>query len=350
MVEMTKYERDILSLFSLKLPWEKLTGKNILITGASGLIGGCLVDALLSNPHIDYNVYASGRSRKRLEKRFSSYTSSSFFHILEFDVINPIEAISISFNYIIHAAGNASPKYFAEQPVEVITANILGIDHLMRYGITHQMEKFLYISSGEVYGEGDGRVFQETDSGYVDCATVRACYPSAKRASETLCIAFSSEYGVDVSIARPCHIFGPYFTKTDNRVYAQFLRNVINQKDIVLKSSGEQYRSWCYIVDCVKALLFILLKGETAEAYNIADKNFTLTIKDFAERFAVLSGLKVIHECALESESKGYSIVKKAVFSTEKLEALGFEIEGNINDKILSTIEQCLTDEYHKIL
>ena len=77
---------------------------------------------------------------------------------------------------------------------------------------------------------------------------------------------YAAEYGVDVVIGRPCHTYGPFFTESDNRAYAQFIRNAIAGEDIVLKSTGLQYRSWCYVVDCASALLHILLKGETGQA------------------------------------------------------------------------------------
>ena len=330
------YENDLRLVFEKDLPWDELSGQNILVTGATGLIGGCLVDTLMNNPQRNYHVYASGRDKK-IEERFCCYARDKYFHFLIYDVLNPLNC-DIRFDYIIHAASYASPKFFIENPVEIIKANIDGVIHLLEYGIKHKMKRFLYISSGEIYGESQSELLKEDDSGYVDCLKPRSCYPSSKRAAETLCASYIEEYGVDVVIARPCHVFGPNFSKKDNRVYAQFIRNIIEDSDIIMKSSGEQYRSWCYVVDCVSALLCILLRGKTGHAYNIADKNATITIKELAELIAEIGGKKVKMVVPAESESKGYNVVMRSVFSTEALESLGWSVEGEIKDKFEKTI------------
>ena len=182
---MRTYQEDILHIFKADLPWEKLSGANILVTGATGLIGGCLVEALMVNPNRDYHVYASGRNEERARKRFAAFADDEAFHFIRYDVMEPLNS-EVRFDYIIHAASNASPNFFAQKPVEVIKSNIDGVANLMEYGLTHGMKRFLYVSSGEVYGEGDGRVFTEDYSGYVDCTKPRSCYPTSKRAAETL--------------------------------------------------------------------------------------------------------------------------------------------------------------------
>ncbi len=321
---MNLYNKDILSVFKEKLPWNKLSGCNILITGATGLIGGCLVETLMLNPKRDYNVYALGRNKERASEQFKPFLNCSGFHFLKHDVTQPLED-DVCFDYIIHAASGAAPTEFSRRPVEVMKSNIFGVANLIDYGRRHGIKRFLYVSSGEVYGEGDGRVFTEDYSGFVDNISPRSCYPSSKRAAETLCVSYSSEYGVDVVIARPCHIYGPHFTESDNRVYAQFFRNVLRGENIVMKSSGEQYRSWCYVVDCVSALLYILLKGENCQAYNIADSKSNITIRELAEAIADLSNKKVVIDLPSSEEKSGYTVVTKAVFSTDKLEALGWK-------------------------
>ena len=154
----------------------------------------------------------------------------------------------------------------------------MGVSNLIEYGLAHHMKRFVYISSGEVYGEGDRRPFDEAYSGYVNCMTPRSCYPSSKRAAETLCVSYAEEYGADVVIARPCHVYGPNFSDKDNRVYAQFIRNILNDSDIIMKSTGGQFRSWCYVVDCVSAILYVLLKGEKEQVYNIADSQSVVMV------------------------------------------------------------------------
>lgn len=336
---MGPYKEDILKIFSQDLPWGKLSGTNILVTGATGLIGGCLVETLMMNPKRDYQVYASGRNEERARLRFKAFADEPAFHFAKYDVMQPLEC-DVNFDYIIHAASNANPKFYATQPVEVMKANFDGVANLINYGLKHGMKRFLYVSSGEVYGEGDGRVFTEDYSGYVNCATPRACYPSSKRAAETLCVSYAAEYGTDIVIARPCHVYGPYFTEQDNRVYAQFIRNVLRGEDIVMKSTGEQFRSWCYVVDCVSALLYILLKGECREAYNIADSTSNISIRELAETIAKIGNRQVVIDVPDTDEKKGFNVVTKSVFSIDKLESLGWKTFSNIEYNLKNTISE----------
>lgn len=350
---MRNYIDDIHSAAIEALPWEKLQECNVLITGATGLIGGCLVEVLMSRG--DVNVYAAGRNEERAYRRFAEYKDNPRFHFFKYDVSRSLsegtsgpssEGNPIPFHYIIHAASDASPAAFASTPVDVIKSNIYGTANLIEYGMVNGMRRFLYVSTGEVYGEGgateetpDGPAFKETDSGYVNPVLPRSCYPSSKRAAETLCAAYKEQYDADVVIARPCHTYGPHFTPSDNRVYAQFIRNVLRGEDIVMKSDGSQFRSWCYVVDCVRALLYILLKGEAGEAYNIADKNSNVTIRQLAEMIAGAAGRKVVLQIPKDSESKGYNRVTRSLFFTRKLEALGWSISGNMSDKLARTVE-----------
>lgn len=331
------YFDDLRQIFENDLSWNRLSGKNILVTGSTGLIGGCFVDALIQNPNKDYFVYASGRDESRARRRFGDYFDDPKFHFLVYDVLNPLGS-NLTFDYIIHAASYADPKSFVEEPVEIIKSNIDGVIHLMEYGIAHDMNRFLYVSSGEIYGEGNGGVLSEEYSGYVDCLKPRSCYPSSKRAAETLCISYIEEYGADAVIARPCHVYGPHFTDSDNRVYAQYIRNVLGGNDIVMKSNGMQLRSWCYVIDCVSALLYILLKGEKGHAYNIADKNSCVTIRELAEMIAKIGGRQVNMVIPSDSESKGYNVVTNSVFSTTKLESLGWSVSGSMEEKLRKTI------------
>ena len=335
---MNTYKDDIRAVFKNHLPWEKLSGSNILVTGATGLIGGCLVETLMTNPMRDYEVFALGRDEERAKKHFADLYEKDGFHFVRHDVIQPLQGDE-RYDYIIHAASGANPSEYAKRPVEVMKSNIQGLANLLDYGLFHGMKRLLYVSSGEVYGEGDGRVFSEDYSGFVEITSPRSCYPSSKRAAETLCVSYAAEYGTETVMARPCHVYGPYFTESDNRVFAQFIKNVLHDEDIVMKSSGEQFRSWCYVVDCVSALLFILLKGENGHAYNIADKTSNISIKELADMVAGIGGKKVIIDLPDADEIKGFNVVKKSVFSTEKLERLGWSVIGQpMKEKMKKTV------------
>lgn len=340
------YREDVKECAMSTLPWERMAGCNVLVTGATGLLGSCLVEVLMQCPCQDLHVYAAGRNEERARHLFRDCVDSPRFHLLKYDVTQPLES-EVLFHYIIHAASNASPSFFAKNPVEVMKANLIGTANLLDYGIAHDLRRFLYVSTGEIYGEGDGTPFTEDYSGYVNTMSARSCYPSSKRAAETLCAAYVAEYGMDIVVARPSHTYGPHFTESDNRVYAQFIRNVLNGEDIVMKSDGAQYRSWCYVVDCVKGLLYVLLKGKTGEAYNVADTYSNISIRQLAEMVAEIGGSKVVLDLPSDTERKGYNPVTKSVFSTEKLESLGWCVKGTMREKMEATIIEC---EKHEVI
>lgn len=319
------------------IPFEILNGKKILITGACGLIGSAIIDFLMEN-NVNCNLYALARNRCKIEKRFSSYLGCSNFHILEGDVNEPLTQ-DLVFNYIINAASNANPNAYATDPVGTMWTNFNGTKNLLDYGREHGLERFLYVSSGEVYGDGDVDRWNEKDSGYVDCMTLRSCYPTSKRATESLCVAFGHQYGIETVVARPCHTFGPCFTDSDTRAYAQFVRKARKQENIVLKSKGEQYRSWLYVKDCAAGIVAILLKGENGSAYNLADENACVTIKDLAEMIASISGVNVVFDFPSEIEKQGFSVIHKAVFDTAKLQHLGWTPQYKLEEALRETIK-----------
>ena len=313
---------------------------NILVTGATGLIGSVLVHTLMEySRHYDYVVYALGRDAERAKVIFSVFENVKNFKFIQHDIIDKFEC-DIDFHYIINLASGASPNVMSTIPVDIMKANFLGTDNLLAYGITHRMKRFLYVSSGEIYGEGHGEMFAEDNSGYVNSMLSRSCYPSSKRAAETLCASYAAQYGINFVVARPCHIYGASFTESDNRVYAQFIRNVINGEDIILKSDGLQYRSWLYVKDCVAALLYILLQGENGEAYNVADEASNLSIREMAETVATMSSRRVVYADPSDNEVRGGSRIQQAIFRTNKLRALGWTPCYSFREAVKEIFEQ----------
>lgn len=332
---MTSYQKDILQAARAPLPWNLLKHGKILVAGASGLIGACLADLLLESSKVNdlqLDLYVMGRDGRKARARFSEYLHLPCFHILEQDVTRPMDS-DLCFDYIIHAASSASPQLYRSKPVEVMKANFFGVSNLLEYGIAHHMKRFLYVSSGEVYGEQQMEKLQEGHYGYVDILNPRSCYPSSKRAAETLAVCYAREFGLDVVIARPCHTFGPYFQDSDQRAYAQFIRNAEAGREIILKSDGSQYRSWCYVVDCASALCHILLKGGTGTAYNIADKNCESSLRDLAATIADLG------HCPLITGEPDATSGQRVVFDTSRLDSLGWTTEGSLRDKMVHTLE-----------
>jgi len=302
------------------------------------MIGSFLVDVLMQNPSKSYDVYICGRNEMQALKRFESYCNDSSFHFFRQDLTENLQT-DTHFHTIIHGAGLSYPAAFASDPVGTLTGTIIGTRNLLSHAVQHATERFLYISSGEVYGDGQGNTWKEHDSGYVDVLSARACYPTAKRAAENLCIAYSSQYGLNVSIARPSHIYGPTFTACDNRAYAQFFRNALLRQNIILKSDGTQRRSYCHVADCVSGLLHILFYGSCCQAYNIANNNSFITIRELAEKIATASGLEVSVQKAAEAEKRGYSTLSVTHLDTTLIESLNWNTQIDIDQGIASTLE-----------
>ncbi len=304
-----------------------IRNKRVLITGANGLIGSAVVDLLLeANKFLGYNVeiYAAGRSKERMDARFKDQTNHVYFHFVEYHAEQPL-AFDLYFDYIIHCASNANPMVYVNEPVETLWNNLLGTKNLLDYMKQGKARRFLYVSSSEVYGNKDSKEpYSEQDYGYLDLLNPRACYPSSKRAAETLCASYLKEYNVDYVIVRPGHVYGPSMTDNDNRAASQFARDVKNGHDIVMKSAGRQLRSYCYSLDCASAIVSVLLNGKKENAYNISNRDSVVTIKQMAECFAQAADRKIVVEAASEDEKAGYNLMENSSLCARKLESLGW--------------------------
>lgn len=334
----TLYTDNICDWFEM-IPLSELNGRTVLITGATGMICSCLVDFLLCwNAHGgNIKIIVSSRKKDRLQRRFGKETP--LFQMVEWDAKEALQ-IDILADYIVHGASNADPINFAERPVDTLLANVLGTYELLEYGQRCGMKRLLYISSGEMYGQPDPAMsdFVETYCGPVNYLSSRSCYPAGKRASESLCQSYISQYGLDAVIVRPCHIFGPTMLQQDSRAVSEFFRNAVSGKNIVLKSAGLLERSHCYVVDAAAAILFVLLKGDRGGAYNIADPNYQMTIRSFAEAVAKAGRTRVVYEKPNEIETAGYSAVRRAVLDAAKLQALGWRPYDKEMSKIEMTV------------
>ena len=321
----------------LKLDLELLKNKSILITGANGLIGSYLVDFLMFlNREKGYNtkIYTMSRSKERLEKRFGKESSCLIF--LEQDLNLPLVDEN-EYDYIIHAASNAHPLAFSQDPVGTMKTNLLGTINLLDKAVKNK-SKFLYLSTGEIYGNNTDHDFTEKDLGVVDTKLARACYPESKRAAETLCVSYAQQYGVSVNVARLCYVYGATITDTNSRSDAQFLRNALNGEDIVMKSEGAQRRTYCYVADAVSAILLILLKGESSEFYNIANPNSIVSVREYAQTLADCAGVSLRFELPDSAEAKGYSKQADSILNSEKLQKLGWKGLYDIKSGLKNTI------------
>jgi len=279
------------------------------------------------------NIICSVRDLKKAKERFGYYLDRENFSLFEHNLKDKLITTN-QIDYIIHLASGANPFEFTNHPVEVISDNFLGTYNLLEYARENKVERFMYVSSGEVYGEAidESTVFTEEYVGKVDSINPRSSYPISKKASEVLSVSYLKEYGVDSVILRPCHIYGPTMTETDSRVSSYLIRLGVNGEDLLLKSDGKTVRSNCYVVDAVSGLLYVLLLGKKGEAYNISSDKES-SILDFAENVSKVAGVKIIFDIDNKVEKRG-----RAVLSNKKLKALGWREENNLVDGISKTI------------
>ena len=336
------YINDIETAVNATVGLEKLRGASVLIAGGSGLIGSFMADMLLyANAHRDaeIEIYVMDLSAERLAARFSGVDSDRL-HFIEHNV-NELPDFDFKVDYIIHAASPAFPAAFNSDPVGTVMSNILGTKYLLDYGKDHGAKRMLYISSGEVYGQGDLSLeaFEETYAGYVDPTSARSCYPNGKRCAETLCVSYTKQYGLETVIVRPSHTYGATATKADNRANVQFINQALAGNDIVLTSAGSQMRSYTYIADSASAILSVLTTGKTGEAYNIANSASRITVAGLAKTIADETGVKCIFADPDEVQKAELSPIAKQVLCASKLEALGWKGAYTVVDGVRHTLQ-----------
>ena len=330
MISKALYLEDVEKVASLDLEWQKLSGKHFVISGASGMIGSFLIDVLMhKNRADDANIAVTAlvRNEERARERFSAYRDDDRLKIVKCDINDGVDIPGAKADYVVHAASNTHPVAYANDPVGTVTTNIIGTNNLLKYAAGNGCERFVFLSSVEIYGEnrGDREYFTEDYLGYIDCNTLRAGYPESKRCGEALCQAYIRKENMDIVIPRLARSYGPTMLKSDTKAISQFIGNGVRKENIVLKSAGTQLYSYTYAADAVSGVLYCLLRGECGHAYNIADPASDITLRDLAAIIADIAGREVVFEIPDAVESAGFSKATKAIMDGTKIKKLGWQ-------------------------
>lgn len=280
---------------NLDQEFETMGGSRLLITGGGGFLGYYLVQALLhwnatragcqSISIVVYDNYMRG-----VPLWLESLSSDPLLQVVRHDMTLPLPVDMGHFDYIIHAAGIASPIYYRAQPIKVMDANINGLRNLLDYCLAQRdagrpVKGLLFYSSSEIYGDPSPEAIPtpETYRGNVSCTGPRACYDESKRYGETLCVNFARHHGLQVTIARPFNNYGPGLKITDGRVLPDFAGDVLSGRDIVMLSDGSPKRTFCYATDAIIGYYKVLVRGRSGEAYNIGIDGPEISVAELAE-------------------------------------------------------------------
>lgn len=310
---------------------EKLNNSTVFVTGATGLVGSLLVKALLyhnDKAGATTSIVCLVRSVDKAKLIFGDILGRSDLKLVVGDVRSDLTKImsGISVDYVLHAASVTTSKVMVEEPVSTVEVAVIGTNNVLKLARANKVKSFVYISSMEVYGQTEKTVVREEDIGYINPLDVRSNYPESKRMCENLCIAYLKQYNIPIKIARLAQTFGPGILPGENRVFAQFARSVIQQKDIVLHTTGESEGNYCYTRDSILGILTILLKGADGEAYNVSNEATHTTIIKMAKMVASkLADDKIDVKLDIPQENKyGYAKDTKLFLSSEKLRRLGW--------------------------
>ena len=324
--------------------WEKLRGKRVLITGANSMLATYMVYLLAylnETRDLAIEIVAAARNIEKAAERFRGLGPDQQVTLIQHDVNQPL-SFDLPVHYLVHAASNASPWFILNDPVGIIKANTLGTMNLLEFSRKQPLENFLFMSTREIYGKAISEDIDEESYGAFDILESRACYPESKRAAETLLRSYYDQYHVPFTIARLAHSYGPGMeVNNDGRIMSDLLYNVLHSEDIVLKSDGTAERAFCYLSDAVSGLFLILLEAEIGQAYNVANEDEPIMIRDLAQGLCDWfpeRHMQVVFDIP-KVMSAGYSKMGRTQLNTEKIEKIGWKKLVSLEEGVKRTIQ-----------
>lgn len=331
---------DINLIVSEELEWKLLKNKTVLITGACGFLARYIVLSLLRlNELYNYKIQilALCRDEKKARELYKNEYLNSYLKFIFKDVCN-LHDEEIRCDIIIHAASPANPYVIESNPYDVIEANVLGLDNLLKQTTTWGCNHVVLFSSSAVYGynspcDGADELYAQS----VHFNDYKDVYALSKQMCEMMRSCYKKTNDLKIQVVRPFVIYGPGDNLNSKKCFIDFLNNCIEESDIVIKSDGKAVRSYIYIVDAIRAFFYILLRGDE-KPYNIASKNAILSIDQLANIFAKVNGTIAVK---YEKDDSGYlkNNMQYMIGKTDRLCELGWNEMISIQDGISRTIK-----------
>lgn len=326
------------------IDWEKLKGQTILVTGGTGLIGSTLIKSLLAandRNGLKLKIFALVRNLEKAEYLLGK--ENDVLHFVQ-GTVEDLPAIFTSLDYIVHGASPTASLFFVQHPVETIQIAVKGTENLLCLAREKNVKGLVYLSSMEVYGAPQfDTLIPESQGCTLDSMTVRSCYPIAKRLCENLCASFYQEYNVPAKVIRLAQTFGPGVLRDDKRVFAEFARDAMDGKDIILQTAGTSKREYLYTSDAVTAILTVLLDGASGEAYNAGNPETYCSIVEMAQLVSKQIArdkiqVQFVHNTA--NENTKFSPSHHLHLSVSKLKELGWRPTKGLKEMYLRMITQ----------
>ena len=297
MIDSTSVVRTDLDLIREDLApvFTRMAGNRLLVTGGAGFLGYYLVQAVTDwnrdrpvGDRVDLTV--CDNFKRGAPDWLGAIEREGSARMVVADVSQPLPRDLGPFDFVIHAAGIASPMVYRRFPLETMDANINGLRQLLEAARAQAdqgrpVKGFLFYSSSEIYGDPVPEAIPTSEDyrGNVSCTGPRACYDESKRYGETLSVVFARTYGVAVTIARPFNNYGPGLRIDDGRVIPDFARCILAGKDIVMHSDGSPTRTFCYSADAICGYYRVLVLGRPGEAYNVGVESPEISMRDLAD-------------------------------------------------------------------
>ena len=312
--------------------FKELEGKTLLITGGTGLVLSYFIDAILSTD-IKCIIFLVVRDFRAAMARFSTHVGDPRLQFIEKQLSDLASLDRLQMDYVISGASRTNPSDCSNKPVEVLMDNVVGTKNALSVANNYIKSKFLLLSTTKVYGLNQNAT-NEFDLSMINTETSSDILGFSKLASEKLALAFSKENNTNVSIARLSRTFGPTLKYTDTKEISEFYFETLNGDDVYLHTEGTEIIPFHYVGDAVRAICYILIKGNDGEAYNVAP-NSSLNLYDVANEIATHAGKEVVY-----SEDKRPSPkTSNTLVSVEKLEKLGFKNQFDLKESLKQTFD-----------